>query len=393
MELLVLFALLPVAAASGWWMARKSAANQGGMNHQGDFSSDYFAGLNFLLNEQPDKAIDVFVKMLEVNSDTVETYLALGSLFRRRGEGDRAIRIHQNLIARPTLSREQRAQAVFELGKDYYRAGFLGRAENLFLELLEDKQYRVPALKLLLEIYQQERDWDKAIGIARKLQGASTLPMNVQIGQFYCEQADALIQQGDVRGAIKLAKKAISNDKNCARASLILARLESSQGNFKAAIKHLRQVEKQNPEYIAETVPGLIEAYQSLNKLDELEQYLSELTYNYNGLIPVIGLAEVTRLRHDEKTAAQKLLQALRKAPSIDGLNQYLQLNLVNADEPLRAQLEELKSVTAGIVEKTPHYTCNNCGFKAKTLHWQCPTCRQWCSVKPSYIVEAEKSK
>jgi lipopolysaccharide biosynthesis regulator YciM len=130
MELALLFALLPIAALSPTPLKETA------------FSSDYFKGLNFLLNEQPDKAIDVFVKMLEVDSETVETHLALGNLFRRRGEGDRAIRIHQNLIARPTLNKEQRALALFELGQDYLRAGLLGRAETLFLELLEQGSFR-----------------------------------------------------------------------------------------------------------------------------------------------------------------------------------------------------------------------------------------------------------
>ncbi|MEJ2181411.1 MAG: lipopolysaccharide assembly protein LapB, partial [Gammaproteobacteria bacterium] len=153
MEFALLAALLPVAALSGWWIGRRKAQAASGDSKQG-LSSDYFSGLNFLLNEQPDKAIDVFIKMLEVNTDTVETYLALGNLFRRRGESDRAIRIHQNLIARPTLNKDQRTQALFELGKDYMRAGFLGRAENIFLELVDDKTHRELALKNLLDIYQ-----------------------------------------------------------------------------------------------------------------------------------------------------------------------------------------------------------------------------------------------
>ena len=129
--LYLLWLLLPVAALSGWWVAsRRSLARSYGRRAT-DFSSDYFEGLNYLLNEQPDKAIEVFIRMVEVDSETVDTHFALGNLFRRRGEVDRAIRIHQNLIARPTLSREQRTQALFELGADYMRAGVFDRAESL----------------------------------------------------------------------------------------------------------------------------------------------------------------------------------------------------------------------------------------------------------------------
>ena len=155
----LLWLLLPLAAASGWLAARfeyrRNAAKQL------DLPSAYFQGLNFLLNEQPDKAIEIFIRVLEVNSDTVETHLALGNLFRRRGEVERAIRVHQNLIARPTLGKEQRSQALLEPGQDYFKAGLFDRAENLFLELAEIRAHSEQALALLRHIYQQEKEWEK----------------------------------------------------------------------------------------------------------------------------------------------------------------------------------------------------------------------------------------
>jgi lipopolysaccharide biosynthesis regulator YciM len=162
-ELLLL--LLPVAAASGWIAARRSQRQERG-KCVNDTSPVYFRGLNHLLNEEPDKAIDAFVEMLEVDSDTVETHLALGNLFRRRGEVERAIRIHQNLIARPALTREQRAQALLELGQDYMRAGLLDRAENLFRELKDTRLHVRQALKNLLVIYEKERDWQACLDTA-----------------------------------------------------------------------------------------------------------------------------------------------------------------------------------------------------------------------------------
>jgi len=164
----LLWLLLPVAAASGWWVARHTELVSQARK-KSSLTSDYFKGLNYLVNEQPDKAIEVFIRVVEVDSETIETHLALGSLFRRRGEVDRAIRIHQNLIARPSLNREQRTQALLELGQDYMNAGLLDRAESLFLELVELDAHTVRALQLLADIYEQEKDWQACLDIVEQL--------------------------------------------------------------------------------------------------------------------------------------------------------------------------------------------------------------------------------
>ncbi|KPJ94302.1 MAG: hypothetical protein AMJ55_06590 [Gammaproteobacteria bacterium SG8_15] len=390
MEYALVALLLPLAALSGWWIGRRKTRTAGDSGGQG-LSSDYFAGLNFLLNEQPDKAIDVFIKMLEVNSDTVETYLALGNLFRRRGESDRAIRIHQNLIARPTLNKEQRTQALFELGKDYMRAGFLGRAENIFQELVDDKNHRVPALKNLLDIYQQERDWNKAMAAARKLESVSSQKMNVEIAQYCCELAELFMKDGDYKGAMKLLKRALGHDKNCARASLLIGHIEKRNGNYKAALRALRQVEQQDASYLSVALEPMVECHQALGKIDEMAEYLNYVLRQYDGLTPVVELSEVTRLQKDEKAAADQIMQSLRAKPTVNGLNQLLKLILINADGEVREKLSMIRDITSRLVEDRPVYRCKNCGFRGKKLHWQCPTCRHWCTVKP--ILSDEKDK
>ena len=168
-----LWLLLPVAAGTGWWAARNATRRATREREGGGFRSDYFQGINYLLNEQPDKAIEVFIKLIEVDSDTVETHLALGNLYRRRGDVDRAIRIHQNLVARESLSTSQRTEALLELGQDYMSAGVLDRAEDLFSEIAVDADYRMQALRQLIDIYEREKDWPKAIASARKLEQAT----------------------------------------------------------------------------------------------------------------------------------------------------------------------------------------------------------------------------
>jgi len=390
MEIALLFLLLPVAAASGWWIGKRNLNRAGGGSTAG-LSSEYFAGLNYLLNEQPDKAIDVFIKMLDVNSDTVETYLALGNLFRRRGEGDRAIRIHQNLIARPTLTKEQRTQALYELGKDYLRAGIFSRAENLFLELIDDKIHRVAALRNLLDIYEQERDWEKSIATARKIESCSNQKMGAEIAQYYCEQAEMAIKSIEYKAAMKLLKKALGHDKRCVRASLLIGNIEKSTGNHKAAIRAFKQVGNQDPTYISEALEPMVACHEALGKIDEMAGYLNQVLKQHDGIMPIVALSEVTRLQHDEQAAADQIMLSLQRTPSISGLNQLIKLNLINSQGKMREQLSVLNDIMAKLIDNNPVYKCNNCGFRGKSLHWHCPTCRQWCSVKPIQLKENDK--
>ena len=165
----ILFTVLPIAIVSSYWVSARNADNNKKDASSRKIQHNYFQGVNYLINNEPDRAVDVFVKMLEVDSDTVETHLALGALFRRKGEVNRALRIHQNLIARPQLSIEYKNQALAALGEDYLRAGVFDRAESIFLELVDSSVIQARELKFLLHIYQQEKDWNKAINIAQKL--------------------------------------------------------------------------------------------------------------------------------------------------------------------------------------------------------------------------------
>jgi lipopolysaccharide biosynthesis regulator YciM len=385
MELALLFILLPVAAASGWWAARRhfmsSDANtkRAGLN----FSPDYFKGLNFLLNEQPDKAIDVFVNMLQIDNDTVETHLALGNLFRRRGEVDRAIRIHQNLIARPTLNKQQRALALFELGQDYMRAGLLDRSESLFVELLELGEHRAEAMDKLLDIYTQEKEWEKAIDVARRLEHLSGRRMNVGIAQFYCELGDGLLAKAEYRQALKMCKRALGVDRQCVRATLLQAAIQRLEGHCKAAITTLKQVEKQDAHYLPEVVEPLLACYQNLGKLDEAERYLEYLASEFDGITPLLGLVDVLWQRGDERAASERIVSFLRERPSVRGLDHLIELHLANSQGEARENLRILKELTRRLLEEKLPYRCGHCGFKAKTLQWHCPSCKRWASIRP----------
>ena len=270
-------------------------------------------------------------------------------------------------------------------------AGFLDRAENIFLELVDDKAHRDLALKNLLDIYQQEKDWNKAMATARKLEGVSSRKMNLEIAQFCCELAEVAMKATDFKGAMKLLKKALSHDKNCARASLLTGQIEKHNGNYKAALRAYKQVEQQDATYLSEALEPMVECHQALGKIDEMAEYLNYVLRQYSNITPIIELSEVTRLQKDEKVAADQILQSLKQKPSISGLNQLLKLSIINAEGKVHEQLSMIKDITGRLVEDSPVYRCENCGFCGKKLHWQCPTCRHWCTVKAVQLDEKDK--
>ena len=384
----LLFFLLPLAFLSGWWLGRRNESRR--EKPVTEFSADYFKGLNFLLNEQQDKAIDVFVQMLEVDSETVETHLALGNLFRRRGEVDRAIRIHQNLIARPTLNKGQRALALLELGQDYLRAGLLGRAESLLLELMEQGMYRREALERLLDIYQQEKEWGKAIDAAKRVEQAGGPRMGPLIAQFHCEQAEDLRQKGDLKSALKCLKQALVFDKGAVRASLLKAKIEQQMGRHRLAIKTLCQVEQQDADFVPEAVPLLLQSYEALGQRQKGERYLRQLLEKYGSITPLLAVVELVREKQDDQAAAELVIRYLRKRASLRGLDKLIELQLQSGEGNLRENLLILQELVDKLLQEKTPYRCRNCGFESKSLCWQCPGCKRWSSIRPVQGVSGE---
>lgn len=378
---LLIWLLLPLAAGSGWMAAR---VDQKRHQARKDLPSAYFKGLNFLLNEQADKAIEIFIKVLEVNSETVETHLALGSLFRRRGEVDRAIRVHQNIIARPALDRDQRARALLELGQDYLKAGLLDRAENLFLELAEVRIHNEEALRLLMHIYQQEREWEKAISVCRRLGRAGSEGLSDIIAQYYCELAEEAYKRNEHENAREQARRALQSDKTCVRASMVLGKIEADLGRHKDAIKAWRRVEVQNPLYLGEVAPWLAKSYQALGDEEGLQRFFQEALSRHQDIGLILVLADVTERREGARAAEAFIVSWLRRQPSVRGLNRLIGLHVAQASGESRKDLEILKGIIEKIVEGRRRYLCHQCGFAGQSLHWQCPSCHRWNTMMPS---------
>lgn len=382
----LLWLLLPVAAGSGWLLAKRDTRR--GAAASPSLSRDYFTGLNYLLNEQPDKAIECFVRMLEVDSDTVEIHLALGNLFRQRGEVDRAIRIHQNLIARTTLSKSQRAQALLELAQDYTRAGLLDRAESLCQELIEMKEHLPRALNLLSDIYQQEKEWERAIEVTRRLQSVSEQPMEHVIAQFYCEQAEQAREKGDTEAALRLLKRALVADGGCVRASMIQGEIAVAAGDCKGAIRAFQQIEQQDPAYLPEIIPALADCYRARGDNQELFDYLDGLWSRHGGVTVLLAMTDLLGQQRGEDEALRFLSQQLRRVASLRAVVRMIDMKAT--DGGIGEKLAIARRTIKILLDEKPIYQCVRCGFAGKSLHWRCPGCKCWNTVKPIAGIEGE---
>lgn len=384
-----LLMLLPVAAASGWYLARRYYLSIHPVENE-RFNRDYLAGLNYLLNEQPDKAIDVFIKMLEVDSETVETHLALGALFRRRGEVSRAIRIHQNLIARPNLSNEQRRDALLALGLDYLRAGMFDRAERVFLEVINtDSTQALVAKRNLLDIYQQQKRWDQAVTIASKLERANK-EIGIRIAHYHCEQAELAIAKDALDQARTHIRQALSVNDKCVRASLLQGKLEFKTGDIKTALQAYQRVKEQDPHYLNEAVTPLTICYRQLGKEAELHAYLYHCLEEYPRASVALTLMENIQAISGDQAAIEFMTHQMHRYPSLRGLQHLLLLQLKSAEDKARENLEVLQEFIERLLKNKTIYRCHQCGYASRALHWLCPGCKNWETIKPVLGVEGE---
>ncbi len=354
---------------------------------QTSLSKDYFIGLNYLLNEQPDQAVDVFIKMLEVNDNTVETHLAMGSVFRRRGETDRAIKIHQNIIARANLSKELRIQALVELGRDYMLAGVYDRAERLFLEAIEaGSKFRQQAMQYLLDIYEHEKDWQQAINIAKQLHvDVPNLNMGNIIAQYYCEFIQDPRTHFTEENINNYLTSAHTADEKCLRLHLIIAKREYEKGNFVQAIALYKQLIKQEPSFIAEILPILEKAYEKQNDESGLVEYLYKSIQGVPHPVLIIALAEKLEKLRGLPAAIEFLIEQLRVTPSLAGVEYLTSLQAKLVEDTVAENFTTVKNFLYELRHQKPHYQCEHCGYLAKKLIWRCPSCHRWSTIKPHY--------
>jgi lipopolysaccharide biosynthesis regulator YciM len=381
--------LLPAAAYSGWWIANRHISDKK-LAQNNHLSREYVVGLNYLLNEQPDKAVDVFIKLLDVDSETVETHLALGSLFRRRGEVDRAIHIHQNLIARPQLSLMQRKEALIALGQDYMSAGVFDRAERIFLEVVELGGRDTRSLHGLLAIYQQEKAWESALEVIRQLELSTGQSMNTHAAHYYCEIATHALNANVLDKAQIATRQALLIDKKSVRASLLQASLDIEHSRYRQAIWALMRVPQQDPEFLSEIIKPLILCHQKLDSMVECIEFLQQTLNDYPRASTIFVIADYLRHEKSMDAAIDFVSDKLTTYPSIKGLNRLIFWHLESAHGKVRDKLQMLYDVTSKFLDNKPIYRCGHCGFGGKHLHWHCPSCKHWGRIKPVHGLEGD---
>ncbi|MBS0227755.1 MAG: lipopolysaccharide assembly protein LapB [Proteobacteria bacterium] len=376
---LVIF--VPLAGLFGWVLGRRGGEQHGG-NQVSKLSTTYFRGLNYLLDEQPDKAIELFLHVAELDRDTFETQIALGHLFRRRGEVDRAIKLHVALAQRQDLSDAQRVQALSALGEDYMRAGLLDRAETVFNDLTQLDKQAPQAFRHLIGIYQSERDWEHAIENASRFEAASGQPMGKLIGQFECELAERHRANGDLDAARQAILRAYAADPTAVRAGLIEGKLEADAGNALSAIRAFERAAQHDPDFLPVILPGLLENYAKVGERSGARAFLSGMCEHYRGIAPVLALTRMIEADEGSAAARRFLADQLKDRPSVRGEAALIDLSLASGADAA-ATLSDLKHVTEQLLARNPSYRCNRCGFGARSHHWQCPSCKEWGTVKP----------
>jgi lipopolysaccharide assembly protein B len=327
----------------------------------------------------------VFIQMVDVDADTVETHLILGSLFRRRGEVDRAIRIHQNLIARPNLEPAQRANALMELGRDYMRAGVLDRAEGLFRELINTGFQSAEGYARLRDLYEQEKEWEKAIWAAERLRGHGREPQSIRIAHYYCELGEQAARSGDPAGAAQYARRALANDRDSVRASILLGDLAVQEGDDRRALKHYGHVADQHPDFASLVLERVHHVYGRLKDSDGYDRFLVRLREQDSSLATLLARLDTLHAQGRETELNDLLNEELGRENVVLPVLQVFLRHWSGRIEDAEAAdlLNRASHVLERYLQQRPVYRCVNCGFSVRTHLWHCPGCHQWSTIKP----------
>ncbi len=370
---------LPIFFTLGWLAARLDIKQL--ISESTTLPAAYFKGLNFLITDQHDKAVEAFIEAVKANADSLELHFALGSLFRRRGEVDRAINLHLSLLERKELHDPQKIAVMAELAQDYLKAGLFDRAEEIF-KSLTNTRYQQPALRALLEIYVREREWENAIASATELERLSGISFRKEVAQYYCELAVKAQLINDTEQAKQQLILALDANKKCVRANIMLGEIEAKAGQHETAISLWKRVEYQQPEYLGVVASKLLASHQALGKLNEGLALLNIYQQNYQLPTLLHVLYDSTLQEQGAEAAAQLARTELQKKPSLQTLDQLLRARQQGM-QPDSPDLNLIQQSVRSVIGNRNTYSCVQCGFKAKHFHWQCPACNAWESLPP----------
>jgi lipopolysaccharide biosynthesis regulator YciM len=376
---------VPLFFGLGWVAARVDIRHL--VSQSRALPSSYFRGLGFLLNEEPDKAIDAFIEVVKVDPETIELHFALGNLFRRRGELDRAIRMHSSLVNRPDLAETDRLHAFFELGQDYLKIGLLDRAEEV-LSRLGGTAYAARARTFLLEIYQLEKDWERAILAAREIETEGGGSQQTGISHFHCELAARRLGESRPEEARANALAALDANRMAVRATMILGDIEAQAGRHEVAIETWRRIESQDPQYLSLVGQRLIDSYRALSRVREGLTLLAGYLTQYPS-VDLLDLVFDLSVELDGAQAAYRVVRdELRRSQTMLGLDKLLDAQLMLSPPDRAADLQVVKDLVHAHTRRLTRYTCENCGFKARQYFWRCPGCNGWETYPPRRVEE-----
>lgn len=370
----ILYILLPIAAASGWLGARKHYAARAAAVEMEELRRVCRGSMDYLLRDSPDKAAELISGVLDVSGDSYGAHMALAALARKEGRLERAISLHQSLLSKKGLEEGEHSQIRFELGMDYLRAGLFDRAEEVFTGLLAAAAQREAAAAQLLDIYQQEKDWPKAIECLKAMGGHGR--RGETLAQFYCEMAQAERANGRAQQALFCVDSALAHEPDCVRASLLAADLAVDRGEFQQAYRSLKRVEEQNPLYLPEILPWFLAHGEQLAERRELLDYLDWLGAKYKSAEAAVAMASLIARGEGLDKAVDYLSATVASRPSLRGLHALLGLMCeLPAPTP---HLFVVRQSLQHFVVNSHNYHCAHCGFGAETLHWRCPACLYW---------------
>jgi len=415
---LFLLVLLFVAVAIGWVLGRSSVRKKMKpiIKEKSGQSKSYLEGVNFLMHDRPDRAVDIFLQSLPVTSETLDTYISLGSLLRRNGEVEKAVKVHQHLLVHHQVGELGQQLAQLELARDYHAAGLLDRAENILQDMVErNSTYRQECLLLLVDIYRDEREWEKALHAAsllRKprfslqgLQGPKKEDIELATAQthFCCELAEAAFKQNDFLTARRWIKQAFQYDKTSVRASLIWAQLQFAKQQYQDSIKIVKKIIKQHQDFTPEVLDLLTASYKELGDYKGYQKFLLQCFAEVDSVSLMLQIAENIQLTEGQHSALQFVAEQLGKKPSLRGIQRLVEMQTASLDIDTTennsgAYLDEqpennmllIKTILEKILSRNPAYRCSHCGFSGKKLHWLCPSCKTWESVHLIQGLEGE---
>ena len=375
---------IPLLFGLGWVAARVDIRQM--LSEHRSVPDSYFRGLNFLLNEQHDRAIDAFIEVAKLDPETTELHFALGSLFRRRGETERAIRVHQNLLSRHDLPSADHEHALYELGHDFLKAGLLDRAEEAFGRL-HTGAYAKAAQHAKLTIYQIEKEWHKALTEAEALSDLDpAVSYRKEIAQFHCELAQEALQRKDADAVTQALDAALAVNPANVRAPLLRGDMLLAAGDAEGALRVLRTIEQQNPVYLGLAAKRLMRAYEALGRAKEGLAVLSD-ALRKNPSDDLLEIVYEQSIALEGPEAALKLMrEQMHRAPSAPGMVRLLEAHAATAHGDTQSDLQLMGKLITQRTKSLPRYVCDQCGFRARLFYWQCPGCNGWETYTPRRV-------